>query len=99
MLASAITAGMFSADGDGPASTPTKAALSEIGASLERLCWTSPISAGVICLFIFSPPSHFGVIGNRRSDVHFASLFYMHLVSGECRLAFVLYCLYPAWPK
>ena len=31
----------------------TKAALSEIGANLAKLCWTSSISAGVICLFIF----------------------------------------------
>ena len=31
----------------------TKAALSEIGANLAKLCWTSSISAGIICLFIF----------------------------------------------
>src|SRR5262249_25998076 len=31
----------------------TKAALSESGATLAKLCWTSSISAGVICLFIF----------------------------------------------
>jgi len=30
---------------------------------------------------------------------HFANLFYMRLVSGECRLAFVLYRLYLAWLK
>jgi len=53
MLASAIAAGMCIAGGNGPASTPTKVVLSETGASLPRLSWTSSISAGVICLFIF----------------------------------------------
>src|SRR5262249_4638971 len=54
------------------------------------------MSAGVICLFIFFSSSRFGfwANGNRRSDVHFASLFYNHLVSSECRLALVLYRLY-----
>ena len=45
---------MFGGGGHGPDSTPTKVALSEIGASLAKLCWTSSISLGVICLFIFS---------------------------------------------
>jgi len=31
--------------------------------------------------------------------VHFASLFYMHLVSGECRPTVVLYRLYLTWLK
>jgi len=35
----------------------------------------------------------------RSPDVHFAGPFYMHLVSGECRLALVLYRLYLAWLK
>jgi len=52
-LASARAAGMFGG-GNGPASTSTKVTLSEIGASLATLCWTSSISAGVIGLFIFS---------------------------------------------
>jgi hypothetical protein len=30
---------------------------------------------------------------------HLANLFYMHLVSGECRPALVLYRLYLAWLK
>jgi hypothetical protein len=51
-LASAIAAGMFGG-GNGPASTSTKAAFPEIGASQAKLCWRSSISAGVICLFIF----------------------------------------------
>ena len=100
-LAGAMAAGMFGGGGHGPDFTPTKAAFSEIGANLAKLSSTSSISAGVICLFIFFSSSRFdfGAIGNRRSDVHFASLFYMHLVSGDCRLAFVLYRLYLAWPK
>jgi hypothetical protein len=44
---------MFGGGGHGPDSTPTKAAFSKIGANLTKLCWTSSISAGVICLFIF----------------------------------------------
>jgi hypothetical protein len=38
-------------------------------------------------------------LGNRRSEVFFARLFYMHLVSGECRLALASYRLYLAWLK
>src|SRR5690349_21527740 len=53
MPAGAIAAGMFGGGGHGPGSTPTKAALSEIGSGLAKLFWTSSISAGVICLFIF----------------------------------------------
>jgi hypothetical protein len=45
--------------GHGPDSTPTKPALSEIGASLAKPCWMSSISAGVICLFIFFSSSRF----------------------------------------
>jgi hypothetical protein len=55
-LASARAAGMFGGE-HGPDSTPTKAAVAEIGASL--LCWRSSISAGVICLFIFFSSSRF----------------------------------------
>ena len=59
MPAGAIAAGMFGGGGHGPDSTPTKAALSEIGSGLAKLCWTSLISAGVICLFIFLSLSRF----------------------------------------
>ena len=45
-LASARAAEMFGG-GNGPASTSTKVTLSEIGASLAKLCWTISISAGV----------------------------------------------------
>jgi hypothetical protein len=47
-------------------------------------------------LFIFLSSSRFdfGAIGNGRSKVHLTRFFYMHLVSGECRLALVLYRLY-----
>src|SRR5215831_14370943 len=53
MPAGAIAAGMFGGGGHGPDCTSAKAALSEIGANLAKLCWTRSISAGVICLFIF----------------------------------------------
>ena len=43
-----------------------KAALSEIGASLVKLCWTSSISAGVICLFIFFSSSRFDFGATRK---------------------------------
>ena len=59
MPAGAIAAGMFGGGGHGPDRTSAKAALSEIGASLVKLCWTSSISAGVICLFIFFSSSRF----------------------------------------
>jgi hypothetical protein len=51
-LAGAIAEGMFGGGGHGPDSIPTKADL--FGASVAKLCFTSSISAGVICLFIFS---------------------------------------------
>ena len=51
-LAGAIAEGMFGGGGHGPDFIPTKADL--FGASLAKLCFTSSISAGVICLFIFS---------------------------------------------
>src|SRR5262249_39210853 len=53
-LAGAIGAGMLWLH-HGPPSTSTKVTLSEIGASLAKLCWRTSISAGVIGLFIFSP--------------------------------------------
>ena len=59
MPAGAIAAGMFGGGGHGPDSIPTKPALSEIGASLAKLCWASSISADVICLFIFFSSSRF----------------------------------------
>jgi hypothetical protein len=57
-LASAMAAGIFGG-GHGPGSTPTKTALSEIGVSLAKLCFTTSISAGVICLVIFFSSSRF----------------------------------------
>jgi hypothetical protein len=36
---------------------------------------------------------------SHRSVFHFANLFYMHLVSGECRPARVLYRLCRTWLK
>jgi len=52
------------------------------------------------CSFSYSSSRFdFEAIGNRRSDAHFASLFYMHLVLDECRLALILYRLYLAWLK
>jgi hypothetical protein len=51
MPAGAIAAGMFGGGGHGPDCTSAKV-LSEIGASLANLCWTSSISAGVISLAI-----------------------------------------------
>jgi hypothetical protein len=67
-LASARAAGMFGG-GHGPDSTPTKATLAEIGASL--LCWRSSISACVICLFIFFSSSRFdfGPSVTKETDV------------------------------
>ena len=59
MPAGAIAAGMFGGGGHGPDSTAAKAAPTEIGAGLAKLCWMSPISAGVICLFIFLSLSRF----------------------------------------
>src|SRR6516225_3649808 len=44
MPAGAIATEMFGGGGHGPDSTPTKAALSEIGSGLAKLCWTSSIS-------------------------------------------------------
>jgi hypothetical protein len=62
-LASARAAGMFFG-GHGPDSTPTKAALAEIGATLVKLCWWSSISAGANCLFIFFSSSRFDLSGD-----------------------------------
>jgi hypothetical protein len=59
MPAGAIAAGMLGGGGHGPDSTAAKAAPTEIGADLAKLCWTSSISAGVICLFIFLSLSRF----------------------------------------
>jgi hypothetical protein len=59
MPAGARAAGMFGGGGNGPDSTAAKAAPTEIGAGLAKLCWTSSISAGVICLFIFLSISRF----------------------------------------
>jgi hypothetical protein len=100
MPASARAAGTFGG-GNGPDSIPTKVAFSESGANLAKLCWRTSISAGVICLFIFFSSSQFdlGAIGNGCSEVHLTRLFYMHLVSGECRLTLILYRLYLAWLK
>jgi hypothetical protein len=64
--ANAIAAGMFGGGGHGPDSTAAKAAPTEIGASLAKLCWASSISAGVICLFIFFSSSRV-VLGCRNA--------------------------------
>jgi hypothetical protein len=71
MPAGAIAAGMFGGGGHGPGCTSAKAALSEIGASLAKLCWTSAISVGVICLFILFSSSRFdfGAAGENTGQV------------------------------
>jgi hypothetical protein len=70
MPAGAIAAGMFGCGGHGPDCISAKATLSDIGASLAKLCWTSSISVDVICLFIFFsfPRFDFGATGERAEQ-------------------------------
>src|SRR5262245_24535317 len=87
-LASAKAAGTFEG-ALGPDSTPK--------ASLVKLCRNSSISAGVIGLFIFFSSYRLDVgVGSsaNKETGDFAHLFYMRLVSGECRRASALYRLY-----
>jgi hypothetical protein len=71
MPAGTIAAGMFSGGGHGPDCTSAKSALSEIGASLAKVCRTSSISVGVICLFILFSSSRFdfGAAGENTEQV------------------------------
>ena len=60
--------------GNGPASTSAKVTLSEIGASLVKLCWTISISAGVICLFIFFSSYEDSFFSSPLTKTHFFTL-------------------------